>query len=422
MLNIERAISMGQIFSQVDGNLWGDGYWMLDLYTDSGNDWYAIGSQGGKLYQFPLTVENGEAMLGDPVEVQHTFTPTNRSSITITRDADGTRRWTIIAATSVLNRVGEIDSRDLFDDFVSRTETEGFAYLSILHASEAFNLGPADFQHREGDLYINSGTFNEDDPIARAVADTLEDSDEEFGISIGYIPYAQPEEVEIADGIRVRVYRKGFHKESSILFENDAASLFTAVSVSRDKTQMTNKLRDTLKALLKDDKLVDEAMAKVEARQRTINDNKLITREDTTPPASDAPATEVLIDDQLMSALVEQVAAKVTENMQANNTALAEAVIEIDQLRTKLEASETRNGEFEKRLAALEKPEDQKRQDYQADLKRGNQQVIIRPRQPEPTVERKSGEPDYEVDLASVAGSTLKKIKGAQKPAPQEEI
>mgnify|MGYP002682879412 CR=1 FL=1 len=46
-----------------------------------------------------------------PVQQARTFS--------VRRQADGAYRWTMIAATSVLNRVGEIDSAELFDTFVA---------------------------------------------------------------------------------------------------------------------------------------------------------------------------------------------------------------------------------------------------------------------------------------------------------------
>lgn len=69
-----------------------------------------------------------------PFEPRHTH-------ISVYRQADGRWRWFSISATSVLNRVGEIDSRELFDNFIRRfPEQNTKPFRTFYHKGEAARM------------------------------------------------------------------------------------------------------------------------------------------------------------------------------------------------------------------------------------------------------------------------------------------
>src|SRR6185503_16507019 len=102
----------------------------------------------GKLYKVPVTVDaDSQVTLGEEQLVVMDFKPVTARSLTVQRQADGQVRWFAMpACTAVLNRVGEIDSRALFDSFVDHIERGGaYPELDFFHLGERLILGKADW-------------------------------------------------------------------------------------------------------------------------------------------------------------------------------------------------------------------------------------------------------------------------------------
>ena len=169
----ERSVSVFALMSQIDSQMWEENLdgWLIDLFIDN-DTLYAIIGDDGRLYRASVTVMEGQAALQEQsmwelVQVNHvpvSFTYEDedddepsfseefdvpmigQSSFSITQMADGTYRWAALAATAILNRSGQLDTRDLFDSFIADIEkTKAYPTLRFFHLmSEEFVLGTTD--------------------------------------------------------------------------------------------------------------------------------------------------------------------------------------------------------------------------------------------------------------------------------------
>lgn len=291
---VERSVNLDRLRSQVytavrENDQSGDvGYysWPIDVYMDDDKSFFAIVARNGSIWQVPLTLGNDEVELGEWVRVIEKFEPipdTTTRSITIIRQADGKTRYIARAATAVLNRVGEIDSTDLFDSFVTYAEeNKYYPMLQFYHQGDKFRLGQSDWIGRDGVIYLQSGLFD-DTEIGRAAAKTLEKDSTGWGISIGYEPKSLPDLVEIADDVSIPVYRKGINHELSLLPEEDAAAFFTGLCIQTEveRSIMNDQMKAALKKLLGEDNkaVYDKIVAEDDDINRSVKDDKLVYRE-----------------------------------------------------------------------------------------------------------------------------------------------
>lgn len=152
-------------------------YWVLDIYAGDG-ELFAVVANLGKLYRVDLTVT------GTDVTAWARWWKSKPHSRRCSRGAPsrcdgryGAYRWTMIAATSVLNRVGEIDSGELFDSFIRHAEETGeYPTLDFYHLGSAgaqWEFGEADYLARDGVCYIASGLFDTDKPLGRAAVNAI---------------------------------------------------------------------------------------------------------------------------------------------------------------------------------------------------------------------------------------------------------
>lgn len=312
----ERAVSMGQIEMKVAHQLGELGFWLNDIYDDNGA-LYAVIVAEGKIYRAPITITGTDIQTGDLAEVELTFKDVpnanppepdlgalapapepayaenwsdmymSNSRFTVLRQADGSHRWFAVTESAVVNRVGEIDSRQLFDSFISHLQGYGYPVLRFFH-TEGLDFGRADWAARDDNLLLASGTFDEASPIARAMIQDAEDqhSGVTWGTSNGYRPTVSPQLVEVADGVRLPVYTAGVWREISVLPESSAASLFTSFNA---EVSMRQDVKDSLRALLKDDEALAKCEATADSLNREIKDGDLVTRDAETVAA---PATE----------------------------------------------------------------------------------------------------------------------------------
>ena len=440
----ERATSWSAIYEQVMTALWDNPEfneawpWLNDLYQEEDRT-VAIVSAGGKLFRVPVMINGTDVELGTAEEVEMQFVPAQRQRFSIIRQADGTHRWFAITETAVLLRVGELDSRALFDSFIQHAEETGeYPTLRFFH-DDRIEFGQADWLAREDNCYLASGTFDEEHPVARAFIDASEQGRGVWGTSNGFTPTAEPEMLEVAEGVTIPVYTAGVHREISILPEESAASWFTTIT-AKGVTRMRDSVKQALETLFGDDDAAAAFIAKVDDTNREITERGLITRDandsktendnpgdgeeaareadaaddksDVAPEADkkDAPA-ELEIGEELViqiTAKLRETFAETLDEIGAKLTAM-EARLNAIPATPDLGPVFTRCKRIEDRLVSLERTEEEKQREWEEDRPaRRAVKVTYRPRQAPPSeatsaVPASNGKPD----LAAVAASTL---------------
>lgn len=298
-----RAMAIDRIYSQVYMQLRDQEEWSypMSLYLDNGQVFCTV-AQGGMIYQVPLTVANDSVTMGEWVRVEESFTPVVEQSFRVRRQKDGRYRWTAIAGTTVLNRVGEIDSSELFDSFIEHAERTGeYPRLDFYHLGlenpEMWEFGTADFLARDGVCYIASGLFDEDHPLAKATIQSCLKGELNWGNSVEFYATVKEELVTVNPEIKVPVYKRGRNSRISLVLEEDAAGLFTQYVLSQEITRtMDQKTREKLELLYGKDSpelqaFLDQFGEQVDGVNRTVKDKNLIHR------AKDA-TTEAAAEDQ----------------------------------------------------------------------------------------------------------------------------
>lgn len=422
----ERAISMLSVYQQVSSALssgGGEDYpWLNDLYEDNGQI-FAIVSSGGKLYRMPIMIDGTNVVLGSLTEVETQFQPIMGTELRVIRQRDGRFRWFALAETSVLNRVGEIDSKALFDDFISGTKDNGYPQLDFYHDAR-LRMGEADWLAREENVLLASGLLDGENPLAQAFIDASEKRRGTWGCSVAFLPTQRPRMVRVSEGVTIPVYVAGVLRAITVLPEKRAASWFTSASV--EVTRMRTEIQSALRLLFGDDGKADAFIGAVEAANEEIRERGLVTRAE--EPAKEAapvkeapplPAEEVKPVEETReapAAEAEQVApaAPVAEAQQqlvldeSALLAIAEAVkgvipaVDLSPMTAQLAA-------LGDRLAKLERSDEQKRREWQADLPAKRQVVVTtRPRTAEQA--KASEDPAPKVDLAAAAAATLARM------------
>lgn len=438
---VERAMG----FSRMKEKLWtvlessertaSEWAWPIDIFVDDNGGHFAVVAQSGKLFQIPLTISQDDIELGEWTQVTETFEPVQQTAFRVIRQADGRHRWLGVVASSVLNRVGEIDSKDLFDSFVTDVEQTGnYPRLDFYHLGryneKAWEFGTADFHAREDCCYIASGLFDEDHPLAQAAIQAYETDPEKWGFSIEFYAFGEPEVIVVEPEVRVPVYKKGRIVRISIVREADAASLFTRIgNITEEKIRMK---RDTVNALAEffgtdeaAEKFLNSFEVEIDGINRTITDDKLIHRSKETKSEKgvqakadtkvEAKAEEteldpvIELDEEAMAELTEQVLTSPVFQTIVDGLGVIQKTLD-----TLLTARETDSAEIAAlrteakkvavRLASVEKEETTKKQEYLEDLPaRKGRTATFRPR------EEYATEEDSE-DLAQSANRTLAKL------------
>ena len=437
---VARSMDMDSIYTQILLQVYdrsGFEYPRINnLYFDAQGSMFVVISDSGKLYRAYVSMNSNEATVGEFTAVVVDFTPATRSNLMISRQADGSTRWFLIAGTSVLNRDGEIDSKALYDNLTKRAQDSGkYPYLTFYHLGRRFEMGTVDFLAREGHVGIASGIFH-DNEIARTMISAYNSDPEYWGSSISYWPLAQPVLREVADGISVPVYEDGEFEEISLLAERDACSLFTAL-VSRelveDETIMDKRIEDALKKLAGgDDDLASRFISMVDGTNSTIEERQLISRavegevvttttasneEDTVTATTGASDTSedvntVELDEAAIAAITETIlSTEVFRATSDNASKVTEILASLDKL-TQSVATLTQKFEqnLEKRVASLEKPVEEHVNEVVADLPRRRTVITYRPSQNAAHTESETSATER-AELANVAQDTLSRIK-----------
>lgn len=425
-LQKERDLSITQIGSQVfkaamEGDSW---FWLIDLYVDDvTRDIYGIFSKEGLLYRSPITILNGKASIGDMTEVQQYFQPVSQNRMIMRKQADNSVRWFLQASSAVLNRGGEIDSTELFDNMNRRAQESGkYPFLTFYHLDELMRMGVADWVGRSDNILLASGLFDKDNPVADAMIRAYEKDPDFWGASINYFPLDGHMET-IAENVRVPMYTDGEYYEISVLPETQACCLFTALHSERKVTDMKKELRDALEKLFEGDAATLDVIVKaVDGDNEEIAKKRLISREAETstpvpaetPSKTPAPAEEeeevqVELDDSAMTLIVSRtVEAFKKEVLPGLNETISEiraqaetATRELQELRASNQAS---SDKLSRSLQGLEKKYEAREQELQSDLPRSASVRITH---------RAKEQPDKNENPTStqIAEETLSKLK-----------
>lgn len=402
---VERAVSFlrirEQLWEALDNSPQAADGWIypLDVYVDDDASLFSIVTQNGKLYRVGLTLDGDNLSLSDEwTQVTEVFQPVSQSRFTITRQKDGRYRWLFIAATSVINRVGEIDSTTLFDSFVEYANDNDFwPRVDFYHLGDAdpelWEFGTADYLARDGFCYIASGLFDEDHPLAKATIRAYEEDPEKWGCSIEFYALGEPELITVDPELRVPVYKEGKNTRISIVREKDAAGLFTRIGIAEEKRRMNEVVVSALKELFGDDEeSVKQFIDKVDGVNRTIKDEKLITRTagadsqeeedesaDTETQELDVPLLE--LDEEALQVITQQVLN--SEAWKPVQQAISDLQAVVKELQTSSENDRkeiTRLADVNKKLVArlqsLEKDDAQKLDDRVADLPANSRRTV----------------------------------------------
>lgn len=411
----DRAVSTQSIYEQIVKTMYdmdgeGEPSRLLDVYHDDG-EMYAICVREGKLYRVNLTIDGAGVMIAPydqwlqvteafPIVAGVSFESEEEGgdgeseegyrSLRVIRQANGRARFLAAACTAYLNRVGEIDSRALFDNFVKRGT---MPFLTFYHQGESLRMGQADYVARDGNVLIISGLFD-DTPLGNACADGIERDGDYWGTSIGYRPMAQPSKLRVGD-IEIDVYEDGELAELSVLPERKAAALFT--NLRKEVNRMKPDVKDALTKLVGPD-LADEFEARVDATNQRAVDDGLIAREDDTQPVEAAPENdvpeppaapepqpepqerEVELDEAALGVIVEKVLSH--EKFTDLATIVQSAVAKL----TEMAAEASRAAEATNvRLAQLERSEADKKSEWLEDVpQKTNLTVTYKPREVHP--------------------------------------
>lgn len=232
----ERSLAFSSLYDEVYDFVWladmaeRTHTTLYDLYFDEESQrFYALAIREGIVYKLEVFPENGSVRIGEFIELSaQDIIPRGESKFRTFAGKDGQMRWLSIASVAVLNRVGEIDSRKLFDSFIDFANRTGiYPVLNVYHLGDGSIIGQADILARRGYVYITGGYYH-NNKFGRAVFENLRGR-EDWGVSIEfYSPSFDLMQVDL-DGasIEVPVYEKGINTGITILKERDAASVFT---------------------------------------------------------------------------------------------------------------------------------------------------------------------------------------------------
>jgi len=370
--------------------------YLVTFYVDDGL-LYGLFNQRGQLLRAPLDIDAADVLTVGPLTpVTEQFTPVGRSAFRVMRQADGRMRFFMVAGTAVLNRVGEIDSTELYDDMIARAEATGYyPRLDFYHLGDTdpwFEFGQFDFLMRRGVAYIGSGLLDEDHPLARAFVRAIERMPSYWGASIEYYPALEDGvEYQQFGKLEVLVAKRGLNTRISALPESDAASWFTSVATMRRTMSKIDKNKlAAFRSLFGDEpELFDQMIGDVDNTNETVARLKLVFRDGTTPPAAEAPSTEapaaeappvatgdIELDDAAIEAITRTAVAQFDAKLDPIATALTSISGMVERMAGQL-------GGMAERLQALEADDATKRDQWRQDLpaKVATRTITHRPRE-----------------------------------------
>lgn len=276
----EQAISVHDLALQawiaVDAISDGVWYWLVDAYIGD-KEMFAVFASGGKLYKVDLQYENDKVfLLGDLQEVVVDFNPVSQS-LSLVKQADGSTRCFLIAGTTVMNRNGGLNSQQLYDSFIEALPKHEQPYIDFFHLGKEFNMGTVDLLQRDQYTLIASFVFD-DSKLSQYMIQAIEAEPEFWGSSIAFYPTKQARLVDISDGIRLPCHDEGWLESITILPEQEARCLFTAVIQSgKEVNVMDARVLEAIKKIAGDDEeFLNDLTARVDKVNQTVDDENLI--------------------------------------------------------------------------------------------------------------------------------------------------
>lgn len=397
---------------------------------------YGLFNGKGMLFRATVDVDaDGQTLvLGELEPVIHQFTPVERSGFTVIRQADGQYRFFCIAATAILNRVGEIDSTLLFDDMIQRAEQfDYYPKLDFWHLGEynpIFEFGQFDFLAREGVTYVGSGLLDPDNPLSACMIRALADEPGKWGASIEYYrPQNRGMEfVDLHGGVSIVAYTEGLNTRISFLPESAAAAFLTDFTV--EKREMNDKKKKALRELFGNDGDYEAFLAKLTGVNDEVAKRGLISRSTdgttaeepakeeatsntvVTPPTAEAGNIQqpvVELDDTAIQAIVGVARGQFEEIFRGIGDSLNTLMGKIEALEKGFTSTSATVNGMQERLNALSADEETKQREWKADLPvhlRTATRITYRPSKDAESVP--AAEPTVEEQAASVLGKLPK--------------
>jgi hypothetical protein len=444
--NKKRDIPISGIWYKLENAL--DQYEDLDYsyvmdFVVGENGTYAIFQANGALYKAEYHVDNSDNVIVDSyskVSLKYEEFDETENRVNVFRSASGELLWMGIASSAVLNRVGQIDTTELFDDFERNFDEDNRPYLTLQHLPKEFSFGDVRGVFRHNSLLFAYGSVDESTLLGRFAEERF--SSGGWGISIGFVTSEEPELLDF-DGVLIPAFQSGTLVEVSALLEERAAAYFTSINnvergLERKMAVNKEKAKELLVEFIGDnnESEVDELLELANKRERQIEDEGLITREvedGDTEEDSDVEdeeeneedeEVEILLDERAMSQIVENVSKKVVELITPR---LDESMKEFDEFRTSVERQlgevgevidtankllrelEERGDKMEERVVAIEREEDVKIRDAVNDLPASRKkQVKVGFRA---TEEQEKNENEGETSLREISKATRDNLK-----------
>jgi len=391
---------------------------------------YGLFNGKGMLFRATVDVDaDGQTLvLGELEPVIHQFTPVERSGFTVIRQADGQHRFFCIAATAILNRVGEIDSTLLFDDMIQRAEQfDYYPKLDFWHLGEydpIFEFGQFDFLAREGVTYVGSGLLDPTNPLSACMIRAVAEEPGEWGASIEYYrPQNRGMEfVDLSGGVSIVAYTEGLNTRISFLPESAAAAFLTDFTV--EKREMNDKKKKALRELFGNDGDYEAFLAKLTGVNTEVEKRGLISRStdggstteptaETTPaagttstetaPAGEAQQPVVELDDTAIQAIVGVARGQFEEVFRGIGESLTTLLTKVEALEKGFTSTNATVNGMQERLNALSADDETKQREWKADLPthlRTATRITYRPSKDAESVP--AAEPTVEEQAASV--------------------
>jgi 2'-5' RNA ligase len=344
-------------------------------YDDAYDATFVIMVCEGVLWRAPYSIDEFDQVYIGEWEMVEPIMPamSTRANISVSRSASGRYHYTLISATPFLNRVGEIDSTELFDSFIQHARSTGdYPRLDFFHFENALSFGQSYYLDRVGLAYIEMGWFD-DTEIGRSFAQAIMREPDYWGNSIQYKPVADPLFEEVAPGIYALVYRAGIHKFTSLLPEMMAANLFTSAAAQGETNMLSEQELDALLRGLKDvsEEIRENVMSQVRSVNRAGQSGQYVFR--SAVPAATEVKVELPDMQPLVDQIVEAVVGRVNDLIGTSNTALAEQVTSsLNDLAERVEAVETSTENLQTQVAPVVKEHKERAADAPAGRQGGN--------------------------------------------------
>jgi hypothetical protein len=167
------------------------------------------------------------------------------------------------------------------DSFIEHIEEgEAYPHREFYHMGEQYRTGQTDYVARDGYLLITSGIYDDNELAELEIKARRADPDY-WGDSIEFQPTAEPEIVEVIDGVEIEIYNDGILRSISTLPENEAAALFTSeTTLTEVRMSLNPKAREAFVLLFDGDEEAAEKWLEenTDPTNRQISDEDLVAR------------------------------------------------------------------------------------------------------------------------------------------------